>query len=855
MATLVRRLIESLKAARAATDLGEEIETHRLMTEQRLRESGMTPADAAAESRRIMGNTTLAREDARAEWLAPWLESVGKDLVYALRHLRSHPAFTLTAGLTLVLVTTLNTSVFTVFSATVLRPWPVRDPDRVVMLHAQTVEDRGRSEFLLSDFEYFRQHARTFTGLTAFGSGGARVGTAPGPDFHFVRAGYATAGFHELLGVAMATGRGFLPEEDSAKSPQRVVVIGAGLWQRAFGSDPQILGRTIYVNDDPMTIVGVTAPGIEGNRPFNNELWMPMATAMSIRRRTIIIAGRLQPGIAPDTAAAELAVLMRQLDQAAKRKARMVTVTGTRPFEQPDAARQVVPFTFMLAALFVVLLLACANVGNLQLARALARRRELAIRLSLGAARGRVVRQLLTETLLLAGTAGVVALSLSFVVPTAVLRATDGSPPMALTPDLAVLLFAVIICGATTIAAGLAPALRGTRDAAEFMNAQRGAIATRRPVLRAVLLGTQVALSATLIFAATLLTRGLLHAANSDPGYQLDGITVVTTTLPPGAYDATRSAAFVSELKDALSASGVGRIGFVEPLPLQPSALVIRVRRPQDAPDDVKTVHHRPISAGAFDVLGIPLAAGRLYNELENRGEVVVNEAFARTFWPGEAAVGQQLVTDRSTVYTVVGVVRDVQFTGLGPVEPVLHHARLVAQVPPLLVRSQAGDVGAQLRAIVQRLEPRATVVVTPLADVAWQFLRSSHTSVAISWMIGCLALVLAIVGVFGVFSCIVEERSREIGIRMALGARRGQVLALVFAATRTSVIAGLGAAVVLSAVSGFVLRWFLFGLSPLDPLAYAAAGGLLAVAAMLATAIPVRRATRVDPAIVLRLD
>lgn len=850
MHTFLRRVRMFLRRHRLERELAEELESHRLLVAERLRRDGMDAAIADAASRRAMGNTTLAHEDARAAWLAPWIESVWQDLRYGVRHLRAHPAFTLTAGLTLVLATALNTSSFTVFNATVLRPWPVPEPGRVVMLHPQLVEDRSRSEFVQSDFEYLRDHTRTFTGMTAISVGGARVGSAPGAAFHFVPAGRVTAGFFEVLKVPMAMGRGFLPEEDSPATPQKVVVIGAGLWQRAFGNDPQILGRVVYVNNEPMTVVGVTAPGLGGNWPFMSEVWIPMATAMSIWRISVGgIAGRLQPEVERDTAASELAVLMHQLDEAAKRKARTVMVTGTRLFEQPGTTRQVVPFTLMLAALFAVLLLACANVGNLHLARALARQRELTIRLSIGAARGRIVRQLLTETLLLAAAAGAIALALSFVAPAAVFRAIGDLPPMAITPDLAVLTYALLICAATTVATGLAPALRGTRDAADFVKAQRGSLATRRPILRAVLLSAQIALSATLLFGATLLTRGLIHAWTIDPGYPLHTISVVQVTLPPQAYDAARATGFRSQLRDAFAAAGFGPVGIADEAPLQRSSLGAAVRRPQDGVADARRVHLRSYSAELFRLLNLPVVAGRMFDDRQT-GEVVVNEAMARAFWPDSTAVGQRLI-DRSRTLEVVGVVRDAQMIDLGPVEPAMFMPRMLAPMPAFLMRSDVPT--AQIRGIVGQLDARATVTIAPLAETLRQALNSSYTGVTVSWMLGALALVLAAGGVFGVFTYLVEERRREIGIRVALGARRSQVVATLFGSTRTALVAGLGIAAVLSFAAGQALRSFLYGLSPYDPVAYIGTATLLVIAAVAATVIPARRAMTVDPVVAVR--
>ena len=854
--TLLRRLRYLLRQRRIDAEIAAEIETHRLMIEERLRREGRAPAEAAATSRRLMGNLTLAREDARAAWLAPWIQSVWQDLRYAVRHLRAHPASTVTAAVTLVLATGLNTSFFSVFNAVMLRPWPVGEPERVVLLHALVPADRGQSGFLQTDFTYLAGHARSFAGLTAMRGGGARVSAAADVPFHHVQAGFVSASFFDVMRIPMAAGRGFLPLDDVAGA-SAVVVIGNGLWERAFGSEPSVIGRTILVNDIPATVVGVTASGrVGGDAILRRELWMTLATATAQRSFSpccVSVAGRLAPDTTRETARAELVVLMAGLDAAAHRQPRAISVTGTRPIEQPGYARRTASFALMLGALVIVLLLACANVGNLQLARAIARRRELAIRLSLGAARGRVIRQLLTETLVLAAVSGGLALAIGAVAPTAILNAMGEAPPMPLQPDWSVVLFAIALCSVSTAAIGLAPALRGTRDAADFIAVQRGTIGIRRPALRAVLLSAQIALSGTLLFGATLLTRGLIHASTIDPGYDLDGVAIARVTLPADAYDWARAENFVTELKQALPSSVAAPVGFVDYAPLQPSSLGASVRRPQDPRDDERRVHLRSVSAGAFDALGIPLVTGRIYTD-QAVSEIVVNETLARMFWSGSPALGEQLI-DRSTTYTVVGVAKDVRFSGLGAIEPMIYMPRLLSKMPQLLFKNQDRETAERLRATVLGLEPRASVTIAPLAETVRESLRFSYTGVVVGWLLGGLALLLAIVGVFGVFSYIVEERTREIGIRLALGAGRSEVLALVFRATRSSVLIGLGCAGVLAIVTGFVLRSYLFGLSPFDPLAYAGAATLIALAALIATAIPVRRATRVDPVLVLRLE
>ena len=576
----LRRVRYLFRQRQIEADMAEELETHRQMARDRALKAGDAGADASAASRRAMGNVTLAREDARAEWIAPWLEGIWQDLRYGARHLRAHPAFTITTLATLLLATVLNTSFFTVFNATVLRTWPVPDAGRVVIVHSRSAERGGAEGVLMSDFELMRKQARSFAALFALRGGGSRLSTtsAGADEFVYVQSSYVSADFFTGLRIPMAIGRGFASDEDLADRPASVGIIGAGLWQRAFGGDHSVLGRTIYVNRQPVTIVGVTASGVNGMWPFNNELWMPMA-AMALHRRSggdccaSAVAGRLADGVSREAARAELAVLTAQLDAASQRKARIVALTGTRMLDQPDSTARVAPLALVLGGLLAILLLACSNVGNLQLARAFARRRELATRLAIGASRGRIVRQLLTETLLVSAVASGAALALSYRLPEAILRATGTLPPIRVLPDMTVAAFTLVLCLIATIVTGLVPALRGTRDAADFSAAQRGPFATRRAVVRTVLLGAQITLSATLLFGATLLTRGLVHAWNIDPGYPLHTVSVVRVTLPAQAYDAARTNGFRSQLRDAFAAAGLGPVGIADEAPLQPSAL------------------------------------------------------------------------------------------------------------------------------------------------------------------------------------------------------------------------------------------------------------------------------------------
>ena len=283
----LRRVRYLFRQRQIEADMAEELETHRQMAKDRALKDGTALSDASAASRRAMGNVTLAREDARAEWIAPWLESVWQDLRYGVRHLRAHPVFTITTGATLLLATVLNTSFFTLFNATVLRTWPVPDAGRVVIVQSSSAEPGGADGVLMSDFEFMRKQARSFAALFAIRGGGSRVSTssAEADEFIYVQSAYVSANFFAGLRIPMAIGRGFVPEEDLQDRPASVGIIGAGLWQRAFGGDHSVLGRTVYVNRQPVTIVGVTASSVNGMWPFTNELWMPMA-AMALHRRS-----------------------------------------------------------------------------------------------------------------------------------------------------------------------------------------------------------------------------------------------------------------------------------------------------------------------------------------------------------------------------------------------------------------------------------------------------------------------------------------------------------------------------------------------------------------------------------------
>lgn len=832
---LFRRLRYWLNARRNHADLAEEMEFHRSML---------------GEDHPQMGNRTLAGEDARAVWISPWLESIGQDVRYALRNLRAHPGFALIAILALGVAIGLNTSLFTVFNAIAFRPWPVHDPARVVNIFA--LDDRNRpSGFSLAEVSYFAAHSHAFSGMLA-----QREKQQIHIEDGTAALSRVTASYFGVLGVGMKQGRGFLPDEDNADAPLAVAVVTESFWQTRLGSDPRTLGRQIRIEDVPFTIVGVSGAEFTGTKPEPIDIYVPMSAGLLLQPRAaggkefltsptqccIGAAGRLRAGISRKQGEAELTVLHQQFARQSRLEAHGVRLSGTE-FVATGKKDKIYPiFAVMGLGVMLVLLLACANVGNLLLARAAARRREIAVRVSLGASRARLVRQLLTESLLIALTAGALGVASAFWLPSAVFRyAVNDVLSFRFTPDLTVLAYAVALSVATCMLFGLAPALHGTKPA--------GSEARSR--LRSALLSAQVALSVMLLVAASLLARGIQQARAQDPGFKIAGISVATFELPASSYDANRTRAFFSELTQELKDQPLALSRLA---PLGSGSNWISFRRPGETDKQGKMVLVQEITPSYFDVLGIPVRAGRNFEPADaEQKTILVNEAFAQRFFDSPAAtLGKTIVT--TTPYQIVGVVKDAYTRGLDEIVPTIYFPIATNTVPLALFPTSPDETG-KLEATLRRLEPRARLIVTPLSDNWDKWLQSSRAGASIAAVLGGFALTLAVIGMFGVFAFWVEQRTHEIGVRMALGARPWQVIRLVLSGSSRAVLIGLLAGFGGAIAASRLLVSFLFGLSPLDPLAYAEAILFLSAAGLVATYLPARRATKIDPMSALRCD
>ncbi len=557
MTRLLRRLRYWLHRGRMDAELAEEMEFHRSL----LAKDGSPPA--------AMGNTTLAREAARGVWIWPWVESLWQDVAYGLRTLRRQPGFTATALLALGSAIGLNTGLFTIFNAFALRPWPVHDPSRVVTVHRFVRE--GGGDFGIAEYRYLAQHSQAFSGLVAMRNG-ERVKMDDRPQ----QLTYVSGNYFRVLGVDMERGRGFLDDEDRTGAPQGVIVISHDLWLERFGGDPRIVGRSIRLDDIPFTVVGVTPADFTGTNPLRNDVWTPLPARKLLRPNDPSIqawltspdfcctpvAGRLAPGVTRTRAQAELAILLDQFRTAngigGQRPG--IVVAGTAWMDSPLKKRQVIPMMLTLFfAVTLVLLLACANVGNLLLARAAARRQEIAVRLSLGGSRFRIVRQLLVESMLLALAAAGLGLATALVVPAAVMHRLAADQAFRVAPDLNVL--ALYDRRSHRLLPRVRPRPRAARHPRGDLRGVEGRAGPGGPVrarlpLRSVLLSVQVAISVVLLANAGLLVRGMQRAQALDPGFDVQNVTVLSIDLPASQYSGPRTMALSRDLLAQLEHAG-----------------------------------------------------------------------------------------------------------------------------------------------------------------------------------------------------------------------------------------------------------------------------------------------------------
>jgi putative ABC transport system permease protein len=803
------------------------------------------------------------------------MDTLLQDLRYAVRTLLRSPGFTLVAALTLALGIGANTAIFSVVNAALLRSLPYPDPDRLVQVW-QDSPSRGIASFPFSpgDFADLRSQARTLSGVAAIQSSSFNL-TGDGEPVR-VGAARVSASFFDVLGRRPTLGRGFAAAEER-EGADHVAVIGQGLWKQRFGGDRRVVGRTLLLNGERYTIVGVVSTGVA--IPRDVELWVPWAlTAQDLANHGghyATVVGRLAPGATMERAWQELSAVGARI--AAQHPD---TNTGFGMHLVPlrdELVRQVRPALLVLfAAVGLLLLIACANVSNLLLARAASRSREIAVRAALGAGRWRLVRQLLVESVVLGLAGGAAGLLLAAWGVGLIVRAAGDALrlPTAVSIDGGVLAFTFAVAVLTGVLFGLVPALHASRlDLHETLKegGRSGTGDARRARSRALLVVAETALAMVLLVGAGLLVKSFATLAGTDPGFRVEHVLTGSIDLPQAAYGTPeRQAAFFRALDERAAAiPGVRSAGAATTLPLSGATARIGfhvVGTPPAAPGEQTATGYDVVTPGYFEAIGIPLRRGRTFTARDDAhapGAVVINEAMARRYFAGQDPIGRRMtLTDSDTMpREVVGVVGDVRHEGLGEEpSPAVYVSQLQAPVPFMrYVLRTAGDparAAAALRREVAALDGRVAVgEVRTMAQVVADSVASPRLSMVLLGIFAALGIVLAAIGLYGVVSYSVASRSQEIGIRMAMGARPKDVVRMVVRQGVGMTAGGLVLGLLGAFAATRLLRSMLVGVSATDPAVFAAVPLLLMAVALAATWLPGRRATRLDPMAALRQE
>jgi putative ABC transport system permease protein len=793
-----------------------------------------------------------------------------QDLRFALRSLAQRPGFTAVACLALALGIGANTAIFTVVDAALLRALPYLDADRLVVVSATTRPSPGRQAVSGGDFVDLHAQTRSFTGLAAFRNSGFNL--TGGDAAERVDGAVVSPDFFEVLGARPLVGHPF-----TARSPgqAREVMLGEALWRRRYSAWPGIVGETITLNGEPFVVAGVMRSDVR--HPDAVQLWVTPRNAIpehplrpeydtsgNREMQYLDVVGRLRSGVTLAQAQAELSALGARFGELYPNDdaGRGFTVMPMRE----DAVGSLRPTLLVLAgAVAFILLIACANVANLMLARAVGRAHEVAIRVALGATRARLLRLFLAESLVLAAIGGALGLLLAlWIAPALAALGPAALDPASLRLDLRVLAFTAALCLATALVFGAVPALHVGAPAEALQEAGRtGTGGVRRGRLRAALVVAEVALALVLLIGAGLLVRSFVRLQRVDPGFDPAGVMTADLWLPSSKYpDTARQAAFYADLLRRLSsAPGVEVAGDVSRLPLSRGNSTRSVQPPGN-PDKNVDADYRIASPGYFAALRIPLRAGRLLTEADRHSGArvgLVNEEFARRMWPEGDAVGRQIVlTSDEKPFEVVGVVGDVRHVSLAlPPRPEVYIPEGVEPWPfmTIVVRGRgdlAGLVRSEVAAVdrdqaISRLE---TMEQRMAASVA-----PRRFGVLLVGALAAVAFVLAITGIYGVMAYSVAQRTREMGIRLALGATPGAVLQLVLRQAMSLVGAGVAAGLAIALPLGHFLRALLYEVSATDPTTFASFAVLLCGTAAAATLVAARRATSVDPALALRAE
>ena len=815
------------------------------------------------------------------------MESLRQDLAYGLRTLVKNPGFTIVAVLALALGTGANTAIFSVINGVLLRPLPFQEPDRLVMVWTNnTKSNQPQSAISVPDFLDYRDNG-VFEQIACLSYDDFNLTGGDQPEH--IQGTMVSANFFSVLGVRPQLGRAFLPNEDQAGA-DRVVIISNGLWKRRFGEDPALLNQTIQLNGAAFTVVGVAPPEFQSPEK-GDDLWVPMSFDGADRLRIPSISGpedlkkrfrrflkavaRLKPGVALNSAQAEMSTIAGRLEQQYPDSNAGIGINLV-PLHRQIVGDIKPALLLLLVAVGLVLLIACANVANLLLARAAARQKEIAIRIAVGAGRARLIRQLLTESVMLAIVGGALGLVLAWVGLRVLIRINPANVPRLdeIGIDGYVLGFTMLVSVLTGLLFGLVPSLQASRPdlnetLKEGARGSTGGIGRQR--VRSILVVTEVALTQMLLIGAGLMIKSFYSLQQVNPGFNADRILTMQVTLPPVKYaeDTQITAFYEQALKRIEALPGVQAASAATSLPLTGNSLTRRFTIDGRAPASTNErllATYFAISPDYFRAMGIRLVSGRSFTDQDrdkSQQVIIINDTMRRRFWPDEEPIGKHIsiVAEAGLSREIVGVVADVKHSSLDA-ESGLEIYEPYLQFPwsfmALAVRTAADPLrlAPVVRDEILAIDRGQPVYdVKTMAEIVGDSVSQPRLYMLLLGIFAAIALVLSAVGIYGVMNYSVNQRKHEIGIRMAIGAQPSDILKMVVGQGMLLASIGVGIGVVAAFFLGRIIEMLLFGVSGRDPVTFVGLPVVLVLVSLLSSYVPARRATRVDPMIALRTE
>lgn len=850
------------------------------LTEEKIRE-GMSP-EAARRAAQMEAGVEQVKEEVRDARTGALLETMAQDVKYGWRMLRKNPGFTLAAVLALALGIGANTAIFSVVNAVLLRPLPYRNPDQLaVVLHG------GNGPVAPANYLDWKKQSQTFQAMGAAEYWSPNLTGGDRPEH--VWALRLTASMFPVLGVNPMMGRAFDDAEETA-GRDHVVVISYGTWQRRFGGDRNIIGRQVVLDGAPYEVIGVMPPTFRF-APFwatKAEMWVPLSLDERATMRggnSLRVFGRMKDGVTLEQARAEIATITGRLEQQFPGTNRHVKVVSLKEKVVGDVRPALL---VMLGAVAIVLLIACANVAHMLLARAAARKKEIAVRIALGASRARLVRQFITESLLLSLMAGLFGLLLGRWGMNILLALHPAGLPYmdGITLDMKVLAFTLGVSMLTGVIFGLAPALHGTSVNlnVSLKESERGTSeGGGRSKFRSLLIASEFGLALVLLVGAGLMIRAFMTLTAMDPGFNPKHLLTMTVSVmgTQQSDPARRMNFFTDVVKNVKGVAGVESASMTNHIPLAGDTWGYSFYiqgRPAPRPGSAPNAIYRVVMPGYFQTMQVPFLRGRDVSDADRLGQpavVVINQFLAEKWFPGDDPVGKQITLDDPSKdspewMTIVGVVKNLKqedwadptyaelFVPYYQTKSYLEDAQTRVNYMTLVVRtkSDAGEAAAGVRNAIWSLDKNVTIAeVQTMEDIVENANSQPRFYLLLLGSFAGVALLLAGVGMYGVMSYAVAQRTHEIGIRMALGASQGDVLRMVVRQGITLALVGAGIGLLGSLLSTRLMVSFLYGVQPRDPLTIAAVWVVLTLVALLACYIPARRATRVDPMVALRYE